>query len=620
MRNRFYLIAAICSVVFVIVTLLTYNHNKTSEAVIEGKSGPYVEMGAQLNGLIQLGGDKVLISSRKQGLYTYSPKEHWNKLIAFSDIGEITAIADIDNDIVVSTKDNKIIRIHKRDVELKNDRKFRTVQLSESFYKILKCGDKLIGLSSDGIFEVDGNHTNKYQVEGTIPQTADCHNDQMLVGTRTTGTEFCSIKARTCHRSIPKFPYPDARGILWDSDEKAWFAGQYGTPFGFNVLKLVNNKWVPVGSYLGDVTAFFKDAKGHFKYVLTEKGRLFEYENNKFKTKDIKENISPYFVEISNKKFYAISFGSLISLENREIKNHGMPILLEKIDDKQKYGNTYVWDIDIVDKNVIFAETSQIGIWWSSNGGTSWQEINNGLGDLKVHFVKYNKKYNQLIAGTHSQDLYTCSLPCKKWTPLGNKNVLNADFQGIVAIDEDRYALATKAGVIIYNLAQNRIEKKVSLPCRHDELGRVAQFWLINNVDGQIFAGIYPIPADCPTGVWRLDNSLQLKKAYDINEAISGIVSYKGSYYISTLNTLYKCNDTDCTTINKLMINRITLSGNILWLATARGIGFIDLDKDNKQIKWVLNIPAQIVKVLDEQKHILLVGTLNSGVLRVRIK
>ena len=86
-------------------------------------------------------------------------------------------------------------------------------------------------------------------------------------------------------------------------------------------------------------------------------------------------------------------------------------------------------------------------------------------------------------------------------------------FQGVVAIDEDRYALATKAGVIIYNLAQNRIEKKVSLPCKHDELGRVAQFWLINNVNGQVFAGIYPIPADCPTGVWRLDNSLQIKKS-----------------------------------------------------------------------------------------------------------
>ena len=225
MRNRFYLVVAVCSAIFVIVALLTYNHNKTPEAVIEGKSGPYVEMGAQLNGLIQLDGDKVLISSRKQGLYTYSPKENWNKLIAFSDIGEITAIADIDNDIVVSTKDNKIIRIHKKDIELKNDRKFRTVQLSESFYKILKCGDKLIGLSSDGIFEVDGNNANKYQVEGTIPQTADCHKDQMLVGTRTTGTEFCSIKTLTCHRSIPKFPYPDARGILWDSDKKHGLPG-----------------------------------------------------------------------------------------------------------------------------------------------------------------------------------------------------------------------------------------------------------------------------------------------------------------------------------------------------------------------------------------------------------
>ena len=92
---------------------------------------------------------------------------------------------------------------------------------------------------------------------------------------------------------------------------------------------------------------------------------MFEYANNKFKIKDIKENISPYFVEISDKKFYAISFGSLISSENGKIKNHGMPILIEKIkDDKQKYGNTYVWDIDIVDKKTLFSATSQIGIWW----------------------------------------------------------------------------------------------------------------------------------------------------------------------------------------------------------------------------------------------------------------
>jgi len=592
---------------------------KDSNAIIEGKSGPYIEMGAQLNGLIKFDGDKVLISSRKQGLYTFDPINNWKKIRINTNIGEITSIIEFKGNIAILTKDNSLILFDKKSISGDKPIEVNTKQLSVSLQKIFKCEDQLIGISTEGIFEINNGEISKYKNSDFIPQTIDCHKDTMLVGTRASKIHSCSITKKVCEDFAAKTIFVDVRGILWSEPEQTWFASAYGSPSNrANVIKLVNNKWEPLNSSIGDVVGLYRNNKGQFRFALSESGFLYEYMgDNKLIKKDIKNILSPYYAEISPEKFYAISFGNLISYEKGITKNHGTPILLEQVDEKQRSGNTYIWDIEIVDENVAFSATSMIGVWWSSNGGTSWEPINKGLDDLKVHFIKYNKKHKTLIAGTHSKGLYTCGLPCKKWKYINDHRFENADMEDAVEIDENRYAFGSEHGSFIYNVGKEAIESYVPLLCK---IQPSSDLWTTAKIGEDIFFGVYS-GNECLHGVWKLNHNNKYEKILNLEETITAITYYNNFYYIGTLNSIYKCdNNSHCTKLHNLMINRMNLDDNILWIATSKGVGFLDLKKNDKEITWVLDIPSQVVKVLNRNKKLLLVGTLDSGVLRIRLK
>ena len=455
-------------ILIIILTVLAFAVSKIikrgSKAVIEGNLGPYVEMGAQLNGLIKLDGDKILISSRKQGLYTFDPINNWRKIRTNTELGEILNIVETQEDIAILTKENLLATLNKKDIAEGKPINVASQQLPTSLQKIFKCEDKLVGISNEGIFELNKDKIVKYKDSEIIPQVLDCHGDLMLVGTRANSIYSCSITNKICEHFGVKTTYTDIRGMLWSDQEHTWFAGVYGSPsVGANVIKLLNNKWVPIGPPTGDVVGFYKN-NGQLRFVLTESGYLYEYTGgNRLIPKNIKAVLSPYCVEISPEKFYSISFGNLISYEKQGIKNHGTPILLEQVDEKQRSGNTYIWDLEIVDKNVAFSATSQIGVWWSSNGGMSWNPINKGLDDFKVHFIKYNKKYKVLVAGTHSKGLYTCGLPCKEWKYINDPRFEDADLEDAVEFDENRYAIASEHGAFIYNVGTQAIEAHIPL-------------------------------------------------------------------------------------------------------------------------------------------------------------
>jgi hypothetical protein len=615
-RRKSILIPLVTVAVLILAFAILFTQRK-EKAVIEGKSGPYIEMGAQLNGLIRLEGDKVLVSSRKQGLYTFDPINGWKKIETTADLGEITSIVEVEGNVVISTKENKIIAFSKVDIADNKPIKIRTYKLSVPFQKIFNCEGKLVGISDDGVFDVNEEKITIYKNSDLIPQVIACHKDMMLVGTRANKILSCSITGKACESFAPKTGFVDIRGLLWSEQEQTWFASVYGSPSTMtNVIKLINNKWVPVGSHIGDVVGLYPNRSGQLRFALTESGYLYEYKgNNTLVKKGIEDVLSPYYAEVSPEKFYVISFGNLISYEKNTAKNHGTPILLEQVEEKQRSGNTYVWDVEVVDKDVAFSATSMIGVWWSSNGGTTWNPINNGLDDLKVHFIKYNKKHKVLVAGTHTKGLYTCGLPCKKWKYNLDPRFANADLQDAVDIDEDRYAIASEQGALIYNAEKNAIEKYIPLPCKYKFS---SDLWTTATIGKDLFFGPYA-GSNCPTGIWKLTADNKYENLFDINEPISGIVRYNDFYYIGTLKSMYKCRDSACTKTRDLMVNRMSLYDNILWVATSKGVGFLDLKKNDKKITWVLDIPSQVVKVLDSEKKILLVGTLDSGVLRIRL-
>ena len=80
----------------------------------------------------------------------------------------------------------------------------------------------------------------------------------------------------------------------------------------------------------------------------------------------------------------------------------------------QRQGPT---SIAIMDSN-LFVGTGGLGIYLSTNGGIKWNQINNGLTDLRINTIFINK--NNLYAGT-GHGVFISTNNGKNWEALNNK-------------------------------------------------------------------------------------------------------------------------------------------------------------------------------------------------------
>ena len=68
-------------------------------------------------------------------------------------------------------------------------------------------------------------------------------------------------------------------------------------------------------------------------------------------------------------------------------------------------GSVYAIDEDHVDANLIFCGT-EFGAFYSSNGGTSWQQLKAGLPTIAVRDIAIQRRENDLVLGTFGRGFY----------------------------------------------------------------------------------------------------------------------------------------------------------------------------------------------------------------------
>jgi len=54
---------------------------------------------------------------------------------------------------------------------------------------------------------------------------------------------------------------------------------------------------------------------------------------------------------------------------------------------------------------------NDVGVYWTSNGGNSWQVLGDGLPRVPVFDLDYHPETRMIAAGTHGRSIYTTTMP-----------------------------------------------------------------------------------------------------------------------------------------------------------------------------------------------------------------
>lgn len=587
------------------------NSKSMLKAIAEPSTGPYSETSTSLVGLAKIGPQELLVASSDKGIYVYSTGSGWKVPEELSKVGKVASVNDLGGKILISLESGKLLELQGSVVD-------KSEEIGVTFKKIIRCGENVIGMSLDNIFKISKNRDSASKFESPVSrmQTIACHEDIILAGTDGAGILECSIKEEKCHNFIPDLPSNHVTAIKWLEGEKTWLVGLYGDA-DYSVIKLRNSNWVPLGSRVGDVVEFTDISGSKIPAVITESGYLFKFEQKDFKRAEIEALVTPPGVELTDKEFFAFSYKALIQVDGfKTSKNLGSPVILGNLVPDRQIGNSYIWDILTLPQGVVYSATSQAGVWWSSDEGRSWDPLNNGLSDPKIHFLKFDDTRNKLIAGGHSRGLFTCQLPCKKWDQVRDPRLTDADLQGIAKFSDSEYLIASEHGAFIYDIEQNKIIEHIPLFLEGSK--GVSDLWTLNKIDGHFYFGVYTKPGRA-MGVWELKDK-KFEQVADIKYPVTGIEKIGDSFLVGTIQGLFRCVNRDCKKISPLSINRMTVLEKFLWLSTPEGVARLEIDRLDSKPKWLVKTSAQMIKFLPEDPSVALIGTTNQGVVRVRLE
>lgn len=94
-------------------------------------------------------------------------------------------------------------------------------------------------------------------------------------------------------------------------------------------------------------------------------------------------------------------------------------------------------DLLVVNSDILYAATSGLnhGIFKSSDGGNTWNAINNGLGSLEVYDIDvYSDDFNKVVAGT-DKGLWFTQNGGRYWQPIGPTNYQNLSIISVSVLE-----------------------------------------------------------------------------------------------------------------------------------------------------------------------------------------
>ncbi|MEW6585840.1 MAG: hypothetical protein AB1442_09565 [Nitrospirota bacterium] len=157
-----------------------------------------------------------------------------------------------------------------------------------------------------------------------------------------------------------------------------------------------------------------------------------------------------------NKGLYKID---ITSLDPAQEMNH---VSGELIPSTQGIG---IWEVYIPVNSVLYLATQDRGVLKSTDGGQSWQEMNDGLGSMSVTCLVFDENGNPLYAGTRTNNgvsgtwypqpgeegaVYKWSTVTNRWARIGTTDITSAVFDlAILPNNPDTVYAGTLAGLYI---------------------------------------------------------------------------------------------------------------------------------------------------------------------------
>jgi len=597
--------------IFILVSLgvFLFSHFKSDSLniVIEANSGPYSDIGLYIVGFAELTNGDLIVGTKSKGVFKYTNGGKWLPFEEISKLKDISTLRRVRNEIFISALDGTLLRFS-------IDSKLISSAQLKAFNEIQSCGNKVIWMTSSSIGEINQkNEMIKFSNAPSNIKAIDCTMDTVFVGTEGFGLWQCDIKERNCQVFKSKLPSKHVAAVYWNSRQKSLFVGLYGD-VDFSIFKMDGDTLLPIGNRIGDIVSFVPQ-NNSMPLALTESGHLYQYFGSSFKRVPMQELLTKPIIHLLNDQVLAASFNRLVKFDSKfKSNNLGGPTIIGQADSEYTMGNSFVWDILISNNGTVYTATGQSGVWWSSDGGLSWQKMSNGLPDPKIHTLFFDDTTQTLFAGGHSLGLFECKLPCVKWTRVNAPELIDADVQGIAMVDGG-FAVATEKGLAVLNYKSKKVMGFYPLTTAGGK--ESSDLWTIKSIDSTIFVGVYSKP-NRPTGVWSFQKGA-FSQAVNLEYPVTGFEQTEaGNFLVATLKGLFLCRPSICTMLLEQPVNRLNVGSNHIYAATTKGV--VRLDKDGNNPRWITDVPAQVVKLLSEdQETILLVGTTERGVMRVKI-
>jgi hypothetical protein len=151
------------------------------------------------------------------------------------------------------------------------------------------------------------------------------------------------------------------------------------------------------------------------------------------------------------------------------------------------------------DKAVIYAGTSNSGVFKSANYGTSWTPINKGLSNNRIYSLVCDlRKPSTLFLGTLEENIYKSENNGESWETLKLNNKLNQGYVFAQAVDNHTNSTViylTSLSGYVYKVTDGNIINKLSNP--------------LNNICGTCLSIVNIVPATLylgtTSGLYKLD-------------------------------------------------------------------------------------------------------------------